>query len=598
MAKLKILVAAHSPLFNRSLGNMVGRGGYEAVQANDGDSIRALYRDGAVDLCLLQDTLPSGSGLELCAELTAEPHPHPPPIVVFSRAAGVEEDAMRGGASGFLRVPCQPGEILDLVGRWLAMEAASDGDAHTAETGTPPPAKRAGHQTVLLVDDSKLIHSYVQSALDGTYELVSAYDGEEGFRKALEVSPDLIISDIDMPRMNGFEMCRRVKETEAVQNVPILILSARGASVDLERGFAVGANDYLTKPVDEDELRSRVALMLGGESQRELVLVVEDSMVQRNLIVQGMAQQGFEVVAAENGRQGLDMAFERTPDLVVTDLEMPVMDGMELTRQLKRDETLRDVPVVMLTAYDSEQERDKGLRSGVSAYLGKPFSADKIVVIVEKLLGDRRIKELERMNEILEQRVAERTAELAEANGQLEAARRRLELQVRELDGRDRLERLHMSSLAVENAYEIVLEVITDVFRTERAVIYRSDGPEGGLRAAAAIGLEGKGTLSGTKALGSLSEALEPAGVLVGRSCTEGRPIDGGEGAAAPILQDDEISGALWVSRLPDDEVGSDVLLETLWRLARATAAVLGQAAMNSALDRGEVDVSALLEVE
>jgi putative two-component system response regulator len=173
--------------------------------------------------------------------------------------------------------------------------------------------------------------------------LLSAYDGGEGFRLAVEHVPDLLISDIDMPVMNGYEMCQRIKETESTRGIPILILSARGAGVDIDRGFDAGANDFLTKPVADNELLSRIEMMLDSTltSQREKILVVEESSVQRALITKSLAQQGFEIISGKDGEEGLELAIENVPDLVITDSEMPLMNGRDLTRALRQRDELK-----------------------------------------------------------------------------------------------------------------------------------------------------------------------------------------------------------------------------------------------------------------
>ena len=104
---------------------------------------------------------------------------------------------------------------------------------------------------------------FVGKALrESPYHLLSAYDGGEGFRLALEHAPDLLISDIDMPVMNGYEMCQRIKETESTRGIPILILSAHCAGVDIDHGFDASANDFLTKTVADNELLSRIEMTL------------------------------------------------------------------------------------------------------------------------------------------------------------------------------------------------------------------------------------------------------------------------------------------------------------------------------------------------
>jgi DNA-binding response OmpR family regulator len=600
MANKQILVAAHSPLFGRSLLHMIKQGEYEVIQTTSPDEICSRYHDGTLSLCMIQDKLPDGSGLELCAELTQQPHAHPPPIIIFSPNSESQKIALQSGASGFLPVPCQPAQVLDIIKKWHDIEGV------IPSSGEPAPAADAtmhssGRQTVLLVDDSKLIHTYVRNALNNTYHLANAYDGEEGYQKALEIKPDLIISDIDMPKVNGFEMCQQIKETESIQHIPILILSARGANVDIERGFAVGANDYLTKPVDENELRTRIELMLNSERRREKVLVIDDSLVQLNMIAQGVAQQGFEVLTAGNGQEGLYLAVKHVPDLIISDLNMPLMNGMELTRALKQRDELRDIPVIILTAYDSMQQKSKGMQSGVSAYLSKPFHADKVVVIVEKLLGDRRIKELEQMNEILEQKVAERTADLAEANGQLQAAQKRLELQVRELDGCDRLERLQVASQPIGLAYEIILEVVAEVLKVEQVVLYRLDSDGKNIQAVAAIGQQGPNMLAdkeGLKSIPILPMTVDDSAAT--RTIVHSKPINQPDGSAAvPLMLNEDPLGALWVNDMPTEDVDIDVMLDTLWRIGRTSTLVIRQSEVNSSLDiDDDIDVSALFDIE
>ena len=192
--------------------------------------------------------------------------------------------------------------------------------------------------------------------------MLSAYDGGEGFRLAVEHVPDLLISDIDMPVMNGYEMCQRIKETESTRGIPILILSARGAGVDIDRGFDAGANDFLTKPVADNELLSRIEMMLDSTltSQREKILVVEDSSVQRALITHSLAQQGFEIISGKDGEEGLELAIENVPDLVITDSEMPLPERPRPDARAQATRRVKDIPVLMLTAAADPLNRGKG----------------------------------------------------------------------------------------------------------------------------------------------------------------------------------------------------------------------------------------------
>jgi DNA-binding response OmpR family regulator len=380
----------------RSLGD----GEFRVTTTQEPSDVREALEAGTVAICLLQDTLPGGSGLDLCAELSSAEATRAAPILIFSRDPGLEAAAREHGAAGFLAVPCPAGVAREAVAACLMVGAPPEAAVAILEPAPEKatvPASETGETRILLVDDSKVVHSHVGGILKEAGYIVShAMDGVEGLERATEDLPDLIISDIEMPNMDGFEMCRHVKEAARTQKIPIVILSSRGASVDMDRGFDVGANDYLTKPVDDNELLSRIDHTLGvihnGVEKRERIVVAEDSRVQRNLIVQGLEQQGFEVIAACNGKEGLDFAVSSLPDLIITDCDMPIMDGRAFTRELRKREYLKEVPVMMLTAADSDLDRTKGLHAGANAFLSKPFVPDKVVVIAEKLIAERRLK--------------------------------------------------------------------------------------------------------------------------------------------------------------------------------------------------------------
>jgi CheY-like chemotaxis protein len=379
-------------------------------------------------------------------------------VVIASRDPHGAAKARDCGASGFVRLPCVADDL-----RTALDGAAAGGWSRTEPVDTPPPpppAPRPGPEgepsfaearskgdrlTILVVDDSAVVHGFVGGVLEEAgYAVLRADDGVEGLEAARVHRPDLIISDIDMPRMDGFEMCRRVKEDPVARSIPILILSARGAGMDIDRGFEVGANDYLTKPVSEAELLSHLELVLGvGASRGESVLVVEDVDVQRSAVVQALARQGYDVLEARDGEEGLRLAVQEPPDLVITDLVMPGLDGVEMTRRIRESEGLEDVPVVILTAADSETSRLRSRQAGVSAYLTKPFVPDKVVVIAEKLIGERRlIREREQL--------AEHARQLQEANERLEVARADAEAAREEADAANRAKSTFLASMSHE----------------------------------------------------------------------------------------------------------------------------------------------------
>jgi DNA-binding response OmpR family regulator len=119
---------------------------------------------------------------------------------------------------------------------------------------------------ILLVDDSNTILMMEKFILrNGPYELLTASNGEEGVRKATEQVPDLILLDVIMPKMGGFEACRMIRDTEATRSIPIIMVTTRGEAANVEAGWANGCTDYVTKPINAIELLAKVRNFLGDE---------------------------------------------------------------------------------------------------------------------------------------------------------------------------------------------------------------------------------------------------------------------------------------------------------------------------------------------
>ena len=338
-------------------------------------------------------------------------HSEPVAAIVVGLASADRWLARDLDADGFLQVPFTDAQILDVLG-----------------------ATTRAKRLVLLADDSPLIHRHTVPILeDEGYDVRSANDGEEAVKLARELVPDLIITDVEMPKLDGYGVCKTVKAEPALAHVPVLICSSLGEAADLERGFDAGADDYLVKPVIPEELISRVAVLVRGQmpASRERVLVVDDSPAQRHYVSDCLSRQGFEVVTAENGQVALGKAQAIKPALIVSDYEMPVMTGFELVHALRRDPDLRQIPVIMLTARESKRDMAQMRAAGASAYLVKPFSQDKCIAMVERTLAERRLiaykqasalfisegaraaaEERALRGEVLEQRADERAASI------------------------------------------------------------------------------------------------------------------------------------------------------------------------------------------
>ncbi len=191
-----------------------------------------------------------------------------------------------------------------------------------------------------------------------------------------------------MPGLDGFETLAALKEATATAQIPVVMLSVLPEE---ERGFALGATDYLPKPPDPEQLMDiiREVLAHGATPTRDLsslrVLVVDDEPDLVSWLETALGRQGMTVIAAYGGREGLAKAVSERPAIIVMDVRMPDMSGLDVLRALKADPVTADIPVIFMTASDIDKRtvRARMLGLGAAELLGKPFSAD---ILVDEIL--------------------------------------------------------------------------------------------------------------------------------------------------------------------------------------------------------------------
>jgi adenylate cyclase len=320
-------------------------------------------------------------------------------VIVVGPAEADRAAAMAAGADGFLPVPFADADV-------LAALRVTERD----------------QRRILLVDDSPLIHRHTAPILEEAgYHVTSAADAAEALARFAERAPDLVITDVEMPGMDGYALCKAIKQR--APHVPVLICSTLGDAADLARGFDAGADDYLVKPAAPEELLTRVRALFPMPGGRERILVVDDSPAQRHYVSDCLVRQGFDVRAVENGRVALEEARRFAPALVLSDYEMPEMNGFELVHALKRDPETRNIPVIMLTARDSKRDMAQMRAAGATAYLVKPFAQDKCIAMVERTLAERRLLAFKEASRFYISDGARRSAEERAAAGDLGGVR-------------------------------------------------------------------------------------------------------------------------------------------------------------------------------
>jgi len=243
------------------------------------------------------------------------------------------------------------------------------GAAASASAPTPaeaPAADAAARLTVLAIDDDPAVRTLMERVLarEG-YAVVLAAGGEEGLRLARERRPDLITLDVMMPGMDGWAVLAALKSDPAVAEIPVVMLSVVD---DRHMGLALGASEYLTKPVDRQRLQAVLRRWAGGGRR---VLVVDDDRAVRVALRRTLEAEGCAVREAEHGRAALQRMEEALPDLVLLDLMMPEMDGFAFLDALRQHEAWRAVPVVVVTARDLTANDRRRLNGSVARVVAK-----------------------------------------------------------------------------------------------------------------------------------------------------------------------------------------------------------------------------------
>ena len=246
-----------------------------------------------------------------------------------------------------------------------------------------PPAGSAG--TVLVIDDDPAARAITRRVLSREgYGVVEAGDGESGLRLARELHPHLITLDILMPGMDGWAVLAGLKADPALAGIPVILQTILE---DRNLGFALGASEYLTKPIDRKRLASLVKRYVPSPAAGP-VLVVEDDAGTRALLGKALGKAGWQVTEAENGRVALEQMQTSQPALILLDLMMPEMDGFEFLDALRRQQPRRDVPVVVITAKTLTEEDRKRLNGGVERVVQKnALDAESLLAEVRAVVG-------------------------------------------------------------------------------------------------------------------------------------------------------------------------------------------------------------------
>lgn len=234
-------------------------------------------------------------------------------------------------------------------------------------------------RTIVVCDDSKTVRKRFGHELTSRgFIILEATNGQEAIDLINKQNIDLLILDIEMPGKNGFETCKEIRELKNTEKaiVPIIFLTGLDSMDIREKGFQAGGTDFFFKEHQQADIFRVIDLIFNPERMFEgfTALVVEDNLMSRMVVDSILKEEGFKVIEAADGQQGLDLFISREDeiDIIIADYSMPVMDGYDMIKKI-RAHSNNNLPIICLTAITDTENIIRFIEAKANDYITKPI---------------------------------------------------------------------------------------------------------------------------------------------------------------------------------------------------------------------------------
>jgi len=261
---------------------------------------------------------------------------------------------------------------------------------------------------ILVADDDKYSIDVLKNCLSTwgkTFIMFAVGNGKDAVDAAKLLIPDIILLDWEMPQLDGLEALKQIKTIPELMKIPVAMVTSRSGNSHIQLAFDAGASDYIKKPIDKTEALFRVQTLANLSELIKInaniskpdpleiaslgqIIIVDDVFEIRQMIKQ-VLQKNYIVFEAENGIEGLNKAKELLPDIIISDINMPEADGLDLCKSIKSNFATSHIPVILLTAQAGMPSNIAGLEAGADAYLTKPINIDLLAAAVKNQIENR-----------------------------------------------------------------------------------------------------------------------------------------------------------------------------------------------------------------
>lgn len=281
---------------------------------------------------------------------------------------------------------------------------------------------------VLVIDDLLPNVKLLEAKLTGEYfSVITALNGPDGLQKAETQNPDIVLLDVMMPGMDGFEVCQKLKGNPATAHIPVVMVTALTDTTDRVRGLEVGADDFLSKPVNDLALMSRVRSLvrlkttvdewrarentasqfgfvnaksspMSESSEKARVLIVEDKSYESEKFIETLKRDEDLVLAARTGEQAIAIAQQNDLDIVILSLDLANEDGLRLCSHLRSNERTRSIPILLVAEETALKQVARGLEIGAFDYIMRPVDKNELLARVRTQIRRKRYQDRLRAN--------------------------------------------------------------------------------------------------------------------------------------------------------------------------------------------------------
>ena len=314
--------------------------------------------------------------------------------------------------------------LIELMGGTMGIESAPNKGStfHMSlklkrgpEEPTPPMAKDLENLPVLVVDDNATNRHILEEMLHSWHltptVVTHANEAYNALTKAAQQNTPIQLAILDgmMPDTDGFELAEKIKKDNALKNTALILLTSGDRPGDMKRAQELGIARYLLKPINPSDLLNAITRVMANQPQyvqsatttsslpseqkSERILLAEDNKVNQRLAIRLLEKLGYHTSLAENGQEALDLLQKETFDLILMDVQMPILNGLDATTQirLKEQDSGQHIPIIALTAHALKEDRQRCLDAGMDNYLAKPIKPEALSQMLSHHLSEQTI---------------------------------------------------------------------------------------------------------------------------------------------------------------------------------------------------------------